>query len=158
MDKIVFQELGIPVLVSLVVKRAVGRGSSNLYVLLRPQDLMPDQYHQESLEYQMRNYCVQKERLVCLCGKRESPVFQINIFEHCCHVEDYFLFPFQVFSPHLLHHYKIYPAKKKIEIRPPSLVQYCLFFFKFLTINPTILVHFDRVSAKFVQVVVHITA
>lgn len=125
-DKIVFQELGIPVLVSLVVKRAVGQGSNNLYGPVCPQDSMPDQYHQESLEYQMRNCFVQKERLVYLCQKceSESPVFQINIFEHPCHVENYFLFPFQVFSLHLLHHCKIYTTKKKkhFEIRPLFLV------------------------------------
>lgn len=117
-DKIVFQELGIPVLVSSVVKQALGRGSNNLYVVVCPQDWMPDQYHQESLEYQMRNCYVQKERLEYLCGIHKSPLFQINIFEHLYHVDDYFFFPFQFFSLHLLHHYRIYPAKKHFEIRP----------------------------------------
>lgn len=109
--KIVFQELGIPVLVSLVVKQAVGQGSSNLYILVCPQDLMLDQFRQESLEYQMRNCYVQKERLEYLCGKSESLVVQINIFEHPCHMEDYILFHLQVFSLLLLHHYEIDPAK-----------------------------------------------
>ena len=103
----------------------MGLGSSILYVLVCVQDSMPDQCHQESLEYQMRNCYVQKESL---CGKHESPVVQINIFEHPCHVDDYFLSPFQVFSPHLLHQYKLYPAKRHFEIRP--CFQYCSVFFK----------------------------
>ena len=83
---------------------------------------MLDQYHQESLEYQMRNCYVQTERLAYLCGIHENPVLQISISEHPYHVEDYFLFPFQVFCLQLLHHYKIYPAKTNFEIRPPVVV------------------------------------
>lgn len=101
-------------LVSLVVKQAVGQGSSNLYVLVFPQDLMPGQYHLESLEYQVKNCYVQRQRLVHLFGESEGLVAQINTFEHLCHVKTCVLFHPQVFSLQLLQHYEVCPAKKKV--------------------------------------------
>ena len=114
--KICFLELVILELVSLVVKRAVGQASNTAYVLVSPQDLMSDQCHRGSLEYQMKNCCVQQQRLVHLYGKRASRVVQINIFEHPCHGENYVPFHPHVFSLYLLHHYEIYPVKKKLQV------------------------------------------
>ena len=85
-DRIFFQELMIQVLVSWVVKQAVGQGSNSLYVLECAQDLMPDQSHRESPECQMRNCYAQRRQLVHLCVKSESLVAQINIFELPCHM------------------------------------------------------------------------
>ena len=109
--KICFLESVILVLVSLVVKPVVGQGSSNLYALAFPQDLMPGRCHQESLECQMRNCYVLWQRLVHLFGKSEGLVVQINIFEHPCHLENYASFHPQVFSLYLLQHCEVYPAK-----------------------------------------------
>ena len=65
------------VLVSLVVKQALGRGSYNLCVLeFLLICLIHGQPHQENLKCQMRNCDV------FLFGKVEHLVAQINIFEH----------------------------------------------------------------------------